>query len=177
MSETKGNTHFDKWARVINAVIAEVDLPAELKSTAQTIVSMVVTEFLPGLWLDPPSTQTTGPATRTTPKPEMHVVRDATGESEDERAALAHQRQALDDLFEDDVPEVPTSRSSPPTPSLDALNVMLRVHTSGALMVALQKGANPLDLFDVLRYANKYQANDLTRLLALTHRGAEADRH
>jgi len=86
---------------------------------------------------------------------------------------------------------VPTSRSSPP-PSLDApdvklmwsaLDMLRRVHTSqldqlsGALMVALQKGADPLDVFDVLMYANEYRAKDLTlpRLLALTHRSAEVD--
>jgi len=189
MSETKGNTHFDKGARVINAVIAEVDLPDELKSTAQRVVNMIVTEILPGLWLDPPSPQTAEPATRA--KPEMHVARDATGKSEEERAALALFRRALGDLIEDDVCEVPTSRSSPP-PSLDApdvklmwsaLDMLRRVHTSqldqlsGALMVALQKGADPLDVFDVLMYANEYRAKDLTlpRLLALTHRSAEVD--
>jgi hypothetical protein len=53
MTESKVETPFDKGARILNAVIAEVDLPADLKGNAQSVIRMLA-EFLPQL-LTPPA--------------------------------------------------------------------------------------------------------------------------
>ncbi len=53
MTESKVETPFDKGARILNAVIAEVDLPADLKGNAQSVIRMLA-EFLPQL-LAPPA--------------------------------------------------------------------------------------------------------------------------
>jgi len=53
MTESKVETPFDKGARILNAVIAEVDLPADLKGNAQAVIRMLA-EFLPQL-LAPPA--------------------------------------------------------------------------------------------------------------------------
>ena len=54
MTESKVETPFDKGARILNAVIAEVDLPADLKGNAQSVIRMLA-EFLPQLLAPPPA--------------------------------------------------------------------------------------------------------------------------
>ncbi|MBL8971204.1 MAG: hypothetical protein JNK56_11510, partial [Myxococcales bacterium] len=46
MTESKIETPFDRGARILNAVIAEVDIPADLKGNAQSVIRMLA-EFLP----------------------------------------------------------------------------------------------------------------------------------
>lgn len=53
MTESKTETPFDRGARILNAVIAEVDLPTDLKANAQSVIRMLA-EFLPQL-LAPPA--------------------------------------------------------------------------------------------------------------------------
>jgi hypothetical protein len=48
MTESKVETHFDKGARILSAVIAEVDISADLKATTQSVISMLA-ELLPRL--------------------------------------------------------------------------------------------------------------------------------
>jgi hypothetical protein len=48
MTESKVETHFDKGARILSAVIAEVDISADLKATTQLVISMLA-ELLPRL--------------------------------------------------------------------------------------------------------------------------------
>ena len=62
MTESKVESPFDKGARILNAVIAEVDLPTDLKANAQSVIRMLA-EFLPQL-LAPPA------AAPASPKPE-----------------------------------------------------------------------------------------------------------
>jgi hypothetical protein len=65
MTESKVETPFDRGARILNAVIAEVDIPAELKGNAQAVIRMLA-EFLPQL-LAPLAH---APAANTTPPPQ-----------------------------------------------------------------------------------------------------------
>jgi hypothetical protein len=48
MTESKVETQFDKGARILSAVIAEVDISADLKATTQSVISMLA-ELLPRL--------------------------------------------------------------------------------------------------------------------------------
>ena len=51
MPESKRDTNLQKGARVINAAIAELELPDEVKVSAQQVVTMFATDLLPGLWI------------------------------------------------------------------------------------------------------------------------------
>jgi hypothetical protein len=65
MTESKIETPFDKGARILNAMIAEVDIPADLKGNAQSVIRTLA-EFLPQL-LAPQADAPAAAATTTAP--------------------------------------------------------------------------------------------------------------
>lgn len=69
MTESRTESPFDKGARILNAVLAEVDLPADLKGNAQAVIRMLA-EFLPQLLAplaDAPASSKPEPPTTTPP--------------------------------------------------------------------------------------------------------------
>jgi hypothetical protein len=64
MTESKVETHFDKGARILNAVIAEVDISADLKGSAQSVISMLA-ELLPQLLAQPAAAPASAATSRT----------------------------------------------------------------------------------------------------------------
>lgn len=90
MPESKRDINLQKGARVINAAIAEMELPDEVKLSAQHVVTMFATDLLPGLW---PRRPDAGP-----PEPgAADEVNRGRGSSED-RGAAPGEDEALDAL-------------------------------------------------------------------------------
>lgn len=87
MTESKVETPFDKGARILNAVIAEVDISADLKGNAQSVISMLA-ELLPRLLAQPVAAPTNGSA----PDDDADTSRfkDAMAEVMDPPTAYAH---------------------------------------------------------------------------------------
>ena len=87
MTESKVETPFDKGARILNAVIAEVDISADLKGNAQSVISMLA-ELLPRLLAQPVAAPTNGSA----PDDDADTSRfkDAMAEVMDPATAYAH---------------------------------------------------------------------------------------
>lgn len=52
MNEARIETHFDRGARILNAVLAEVDVSADIKETAQSVIGMLA-DLLPRLLVPP----------------------------------------------------------------------------------------------------------------------------
>ena len=101
MPESKRDTNLQKGARVINAAIAELELPDEIKVSAQQVVTMFATDLLPGLWIRgaPPT-----PA----PKPDPAAATPA-----DEADLLASLRREIATLTDtDDEDEIHVSSAS-----------------------------------------------------------------
>ena len=101
MPESKRDTNLQKGARVINAAIAELELPDEVKVSAQQVVTMFATDLLPGLWIRgaPPT-----PA----PKPDPAAATPA-----DEADLLASLRREIATLTDtDDEDEIRVSSAS-----------------------------------------------------------------
>lgn len=95
MTESKVETPFDKGARILNAVIAEVDLPADLKGNAQSVISMLA-ELLPRLLAQPVAAPAAAPVAAPTngsaPDDDADTSRfkDAMAEVMDPATAYAH---------------------------------------------------------------------------------------
>lgn len=71
-TESKVETPFDKGARILNAVIAEVDLPADLKASAQSVIR-ILAEFLPQMLATPADAPVSGATTTASSAPDDAV--------------------------------------------------------------------------------------------------------
>ncbi len=200
-SKTK---YLHKGARVINAAISELDLPDELKRTAQQVVTLFATDLLPGLWLRkpegaaPPPKPRGGPPrpeTPADPTPEQmaqlrrqicRLVRDddddeveapRQADSTSPRQNPARERQA-------DTPPPRQNPAKEPVWDSDtikmvhgALDIIRRGHenqihlVNEALIAAAKRGADPVDILEVLLHAATYCREDPTvpTLAALRH--------
>lgn len=197
MSDSQRDTNLQKGARVVNAAIAELGLPDELKTSAQQIVSMFATDLLPGFW----PRREAGPASAPSPDP-----REAS--SAEEAEILARLRLVVRSVVDDD-DETPPSRPSqagsdeqsiyrgnPPerTRTWDARErklvevalVTLRcayqtqlAQLEGAIHAASNRGVDALDVLDLLLGAQDYRSADpvLSAVLALPPAGAKSDLH
>jgi hypothetical protein len=108
MPESNRDTNLQKGARVINAAIAELELPDEVKVSAQQVVTMFATDLLPGLWVR-------GAAPPTPPAPEPDPAAATPADEADLLASLRREIATLTDT--DDEDEI--SMSSVPTPRPD----------------------------------------------------------
>ncbi len=90
MTESKVETPFDKGARILNAVIAEVDISADLKGNAQSVISMLA-ELLPRLLTQPAAAPAAAPANGSTPGDDADTsqFQDAMAEMMDRPTAYA----------------------------------------------------------------------------------------
>ena len=211
MSDSK-TQYLHKGARVINAAINELDLPDELKETAQRVVTLFATDLLPGLWLRKPE----GAAPRADAggrPPRSGPPADPTPE---QMAQLRQQisRLVQDDDDDDDEPPKQADTSSPrqksarerqadtPPPRQEpakdpawdidtvklvrgAVDSLRRAHESQVALVneafvtAAKRGADPMDLLEVLLHASTYCREDPTvpTLAALTSSATRRDVH
>ncbi len=104
MTESKVETPFDKGARILNAVIAEVDISADLKGNAQSVISMLA-ELLPRLLAQPAAGPTTHAPSSTSAQAHINGDTDA-----DDRAIFAALKGHLEDV---DVPRQSRAKSAP----------------------------------------------------------------
>ena len=174
MSDSK-TQYLHKGARVINAAISELDLPDELKRTAQQVVTIFATDLLPGLWMRKPAgAAPRRDASRRPPQPETDELILAT---------LKEQIRRLEDDDDDEV-EAPRQAANPPPrqeparePVWDsdtiklvhsALDILRRTHenqirlVNEAFIAAAKRHADPLDILEVLLRAATYCREDPT---------------
>jgi len=209
MPESKRDTNLQKGARVINAAIAELELPDEVKVSAQQVVTMFATDLLPGLWIrgapptpapkpDPAAATPADEAdllaslrreiatlTDTDDEDEIHVTSASTSRVDRRprgRAAAKSSRAAA-------TPREPTPR--PPwdeseTKIVEAALVTLRYaylsqisRFEAAVLSAMNRGADSMDVLDLLLGAQEYHRADpaLRALQALSTLAAKSDRH
>jgi hypothetical protein len=211
MPESKRDTNLQKGARVINAAIAELELPDEVKVSAQQVVTMFATDLLPGLWI-----RGAAPPTPPAPKPDPAAATPA-----DEADLLASLRREIATLTDtDDEDEIRVSSASTPradrrprgraaakspraaatprepaprppwdeseTKIVEAALVTLRYaylsqisRFEAAVLSAMNRGADSMDVLDLLLGAQEYHRADpaLRALQALSPLAAKSDRH
>lgn len=137
MSENNDDTNFDKGARIINAVIAETDLPADLKVNVQEVVTKLLTHVLPGLLTPLVTTSAPDPDERVSPPSVLGDERSEQGrtsfdDSQDNRRQAGYRLISM------------------------ALDALLREQhrqaedLGDALMVAFRSGANPVQISEIL---------------------------
>ena len=190
MSDPKRDTNFQKSARVLNAAIRELELPDELKTSAQQVVTLFATDLLPGLLRRETPRPNPGPGAYRGPRgaddDDVPVSDDALADLH--RAVRAMVEQDDDDDVHGPVPT--TSRAPrkatleqvPPPPdrtesrlihaALETLRCSQQTQLAqlqAAVADAAKRGADPLDVLDVLLAAADYRADDpaLPALLAL----------
>ncbi len=191
-------THYlHKGARVINAAISELDLPDELKETAQRVVTLFATDLLPGLWLRTPEGAAPRPDAGDGP-PQPDTPADPTPEQ------LTQLRQQIVRLVQDDddddveaprQADIPPPRQDPAKePAWDsdmikmvhgALDILRRTHenqirlVNEAFIAAAKRGADPMDMLEVLLHASTYCREDPTvpTLAELTSQATRRDVH
>jgi len=196
MSDSK-TQYLHKGARVINAAINELDLPDELKETAQRVVTLFATDLLPGLWLRKPENAAPRPdASGGPPRPETPA--DPTPE---QLTQLRQQVVRLVQDDDDDEVEAPRQADIPPPrqdpakePAWDsdmikmvhgALDLLRRTHenqirlVNEAFIAAAKRGADPMDMLEVLLHASTYCREDPTvpTLAELTSQATRRDIH
>jgi len=192
MSDSKNRTNLHKGARVINAAIGELDLPDDFKRTAQQVVTLFATDLLPGLWPRKPERDASQPTARGGPP---------AGTTPEEAAQLDSLRKQIVKLIDDDdddeevaaaPSEAPEKADAPPVWESDmikmvrcALETFHRAHANHlhlvneALAAATHRGADPMDILEVLLHATDYRLKDPTvpTLAALTSRATRRDVH
>ena len=211
MSDSK-TQYLHKGARVINAAINELDLPDELKETAQRVVTLFATDLLPGLWLRKPEGaaprpdaggRPPRPATPADPTPEQlaqlrqQIVRLVPDDEDDEdeaprQADTSWPRQNPATERQADAPPPRQEPAKDPTWDIDtvklvrrAVDNLRRAHESQVTLVneafvaAAKRGADPMDLIEVLLHASTYCHEDPTvpTLSALTSPATRRDVH
>ena len=189
--------YLHKGARVINAAISELDLPDELKETAQRVVTLFATDLLPGLWLRKPEGAAPRPDAGGGP-PQPDTPADPTPEQ------LTQLRQQIVRLVQDDddddveaprQADIPPPRQDPAKePAWDsdmikmvhgALDILRRTHenqirlVNEAFIAAAKRGADLMDMLEVLLHAATYCREDPTvpTLAELTSQATRRDVH
>lgn len=188
MSDPKRDTNFQKSARVLNAAIRELELPDELKKSAQQVVTLFATDLLPGLLRREAPRPNPGPGAYRGPR----LADDEDVPVSDDALADLHRavRAMVEQDDDDDVHGPATSSASrkatleqvprPPErtesrlihAALETLRCSQQTQLAqlqAAVADAAKRGADPLDVLDVLLAAADYRADDpaLPALLAL----------
>ena len=158
MPDNNDDKNFDKGARIINAVIAETDLPADLKVNVQDVVTKLLTHVLPGLLTPLVTVSEPAPDQRVSPpsvfgEERLEHRRTSAARSQDNRRQAGYRliSMALDSFLGEQQRQT------------EDLSV--------ALMVAFRSGANPMQISEVLLAAaqacNDVHQQVVDRILAL----------
>lgn len=200
MSDPKNDSNFQKGARVLNAAIREMELPDEVRKSAQRVVTLFATDLLPGLWLRRGTSKPSpGPGANRGPR----LVDDHDDTVSDDVLADLHRKvRAMVEQDDDDLhspapttsrdPHKPTPEQAPRAPeraesrlvkaAMDTLRCAFQTQLAqlkAAAADAAKRGADPLDVLDVLLAAADYRADDpaLPALLALPPHAAATALH
>jgi hypothetical protein len=211
MSDSK-TQYLHKGARVINAAINELDLPDELKETAQRVVTLFATDLLPGLLLRKPEGAAPRPGAGG-PPPQPATPADPTPEQVAELRQQVRRLVLCDDDDEAEAPkqadissprqnpaterqvDVPPPRQEPEKEPVwdsdtikmvhSSLEILRRTHenqirlVNEAFIAAAKRGADPMDMLEVLLHAATYCREDPTvpTLAELTSQATRRDVH
>ncbi len=189
MSDSKHRTNLQKGARVINAAVRELEIPDDLKTMVQHVVTLFATDLLPGLWFHNEARPRRAPepdkagAPKPAPRgPGQVDEREATADEQ----ALASLHQQIRNLVDDDDDDDPRPHSASAAPTeaqsgtsvtrtwqeheftmLEAALETLRVAQTNqfeqfnqALGAAMKRGVEPTDIVDVLQRASDYCNNN-----------------
>jgi len=162
MSENNDDTNFDKGARIINAVVAETDLPADLKVNVQGLVTTLLTQILPGLFAPPTTAPAPDPEGVNVPPGFLEAVERLLAQGDDDDPIEVQQARTSVEDVRRQVSLVSADREASSMADLGyriismTLDAFLgaRRHqseeVSNALLVAFQHGADPVQISEAL---------------------------
>lgn len=172
MSEAKVETHFDRGARILDAVLAEVDVAADIKETARSVIHMLA-DLLPRL-LVPPAPAPAEPEVPPDADSAQHrqealsaVLEAAAATARPARVRSARSGRAVKARADDEAAPAPTPAMAPPEAHDADARLIWNAHEmvqglrrrqaeqlSAALFLALRAQMDPARMVEILLAAS-----------------------